>query len=111
MVLFPPSEGTEYLTRADLIAAVQEHVRSEGYTITIRNSNSHYKITHLGCDRGGTYRQRNGINPQTCHRYTASRLTGCPFSVRASEKDGNWILKVRNPDHNYDITNAAAHPI
>lgn len=111
MVLLPPPEGKEYLTRADLIDAVQEHARLEGYAITIRNSNSLYKITHLGCDRGGTYRQRNGITTQTRRRDTTSRLTGCPFSVRASEKDGIWILKVWNPDHNHDVSTATAHPI
>ncbi|KAI9765012.1 MAG: hypothetical protein M1839_005683, partial [Geoglossum umbratile] len=93
MVLLPPSEAEAYDTRQCLITAVQTHAATEGYAITIRHSNNVTKTTYLGCDRGGVYRNRNNLRNDNRQRDTASRLTGCPFSIRASERDGVWTLK------------------
>jgi malonate-semialdehyde dehydrogenase (acetylating) / methylmalonate-semialdehyde dehydrogenase len=112
MALLPPLEAEEYSTRQCLIEAVQAHAAAEGYTITIRHSNNATKTTYLGCDRGGVYRNRNNLHNGNRQRDTASRLVGCPFSIRALEQDNVWTLKVRNADHNHPATDVtAAHPV
>src|SRR5205809_930886 len=112
MALLPPSEGQEFSTRQSLVAALQAHAQSEGYAITVRHSNNQKNNIYFGCDRGGVYRNRNRLHDGNRQRDTASRLTGCPFSIRASEKDDIWTFKVRNPDHNHEpTTSAAAHPV
>jgi hypothetical protein len=111
MNLLPPPEGDGQPSRQALIDTIQAHAKENGYAVTIRNSNSLFNITYLGCDRSGTYRQRNGLNETNRLRDTASRLTNCPFRVRCSLKDGLWIHKVINPSHNHEASSAVAHPI
>jgi hypothetical protein len=88
MVLQPPSEVEEFSSRHELIAFLQAFALTEGYAITIRHSNAAAGNTYLGCDRGGTYRNQNGLHNENRQRNTGSRLTGCPFSIRASSKNG-----------------------
>jgi hypothetical protein len=112
MVLLPPLETEEYDTRQCLITAVQTHAAAEGYAVMIRHSSNATKTIYLGCDRGGVYRNRNNLNDSNRQRDTASRLVGCPFSIRASEWNSVWTLKVRNSDHNHLATEViAAHPV
>jgi hypothetical protein len=111
MSLLPPPEGEGHPSRQSLIDAIQAHVRENGYAVTIRNSNSLFNITYLGCDRSGTYRHRNRLNETNRIRDTASRLTGCPFRIRCSLKEGVWVHKVTNPSHNHEASSAVAHLI
>src|SRR6266480_884014 len=112
MALLPPSEGQEFSTRQSLIVALQAHAQSEGYAITIWHSNNHKNNVYLGCDCRGVHHNRNHLHNGNRQRDTASRLTGCPFSIQASGKDDIWTFKVHNPDHNHEpTTSAAAHPV
>ena len=112
MALLPPSEAEEYSTRQSLIAAVQAHAAVEGYAVMIRYSNNATGTVYLGCDKGGVYRNRKNLHDGNRHWDTASRLTGCPFSIRASERNNVWTLKVCNADHNHSATvSSAVHPV
>jgi MULE transposase domain len=112
MSLLPPIEGNEYLDRQSMINAIQQHARDNGYAMTIHRSSTKDGTVYLGCDRGGTYRSRNGICDQRRLRDTGSRQTGCQFSVREDVKDNVWTFKVRNPDHNHEPSiSPIAHPV
>jgi hypothetical protein len=62
MTLQPPSEAGEYSTRQALVDAIQKHALDEGYAVTVRRSCKRDGTIYLGCDYGGKYRPRYGIN-------------------------------------------------
>ncbi len=108
-----PPEGT-YESRAALLTAIQAWAKPRGYafvTGTSRKQSGRLKVV-FACDRYGRIPQ--STTERT--RHTASRKTGCKFSVLAKEsRDGTWILSHR-PDQAYAQHNhgpspqAATHP-
>lgn len=105
--LVPPPE-TSYPDKNTLIAAVQAHGKQHGYNVVIKTSSipSEKKPGRaakiwLRCDRGGTYRPRNGLTEETRKRKRATRLMDCPFMIIASGSPGMWTLKVHDGRHNH----------
>lgn len=67
-------------SREDLLNIVRDFVVMQGYAISIKKSKKD-KFVIIGCDRGGSYRNRYGIPMENRKRKTASRLINCPFEV------------------------------
>jgi hypothetical protein len=111
MSLLPPPEEVEYYSRKELEDGLQNHAKVNGYAITVQRSNMKDGAIYYHCDRSGVYKPRHGRNEINRIRDTGTRLTDCPFSVRANLKDGTWTIKVRNGDHNHPATPAIAHHI
>ena len=105
--LIPPPE-LSYPDKNSLIAAVQAHGKQHGYNVVIKTSSipsekkpGRIAKVWLRCDRGGTYRPRNGLTEETRKRKRTSRLMDCPFMVIASGSPGLWTVKVENGQHNH----------
>ena len=105
--LDPPPE-VSYPDKGTLIAAVQAHGKQHGYNVVIKTSSipsekkpGRVAKVWLRCDRGGTYRPRNGLTEETRKRKRTSRLMDCPFMVIASGNAGMWTVKVENGQHNH----------
>jgi hypothetical protein len=105
--LIPPPE-IAYPDRNALIAAVQAHAKQHGYNIVIKTSSipdekkpGRVAKVWLRCDRGGTYRPRNGLTEDTRKRKRSTRLMDCPFMIIASGSNGMWTLKVQDGHHNH----------
>lgn len=68
--------------------------------------------TRFRCDGGRKPQKEYAKGMGIKRRGTSTRSTQCPFMVSASNVDGNWCLKVVNPNHNHaGSTNIAAHPL
>ncbi len=105
--LIPPPE-LSYPDKNSLIAAVQAHGKQHGYNVVIKTSSipsdkkpGRVAKVWLRCDRGGTYRPRNGLTEETRKRKRTSRLLDCPFMVIASGSAALWTVKVENGRHNH----------
>src|SRR5215208_6802058 len=108
-MLAPPEEAI-FSSKEDLIQSLRSHAIKEGYMISIRDARpSGY--TRFRCDRGGKPKKRYAEG-DVKHRSTSTRSIQCPFMVSASNVDGDWCLKVVNPNHNHaGSTKIAAHPM
>ena len=91
--LAPPPE-VSYPDKASLIAAVQAHGKQHGYNIVIKTSSipsekkpGRIAKVWLRCDRGGTYRPRNGLTEENRKRKRTSRLMECPFMIIATGRN------------------------
>jgi hypothetical protein len=105
--LVPPPE-VPYPDRNSLIAAVQAHAKQHGYNVVIKTSSipdekkpGRVAKVWLRCDRGGTYRPRNGLTEETRKRRRSTRLVDCPFMIVASGSNGMWTFKVHDGQHNH----------
>ena len=105
--LVPPPEAS-YPDKHTLIQAVQNHGKQHGYNVVIKTSSipsekkpGRVAKVWLRCDRGGTYRPRNGLTEETRKRKRTSRLMDCPFMVIATGQPGMWTVKVTNGQHNH----------
>ena len=77
MSLLPPEEGSEYPDRKTMIEAPQQHAKVNGYAIVVKRSSTKDGTVYLGCDHGGQYRARYGINNSNRTQDTSSQLIGC----------------------------------
>jgi len=109
-MLLPP--GNRYATREELIVEARSWTQGEGFVLAIKRSDRDSRVV-LGCDRGGSYRNRLGLTNETRKRTTSSRLSECPFQmVGTKSKEGFWGLRVKNGEHNHEPSeNVAGHPI
>ena len=105
--LIPPPEAS-YPDKNTLIAAVQAHGKQYGYNVVIKTSSipnekkpGRVAKVWLRCDRGGTYRPRNGLTEETRKRRRSTRLLDCPFMIIASGSPGMWTVKVQDGRHNH----------
>ena len=105
--LIPPPE-VPYPDRNTLIASVQDHAKRHGYNVVIKTSSipdekkpGRVAKVWLRCDRGGTYRPRNGLTEDTRKRKRSTRLLDCPFMIIATGSNGMWTLKVQDGRHNH----------
>jgi hypothetical protein len=105
--LVPPPEAS-YPDKNSLIAAVQAHGKQHGYNVVIKTSSipnekkpGRAAKVWLRCDRGGTYRPRNGLTEETRKRKRSTRLMDCPFMIIASGSNGMWTFKVHDSRHNH----------
>ena len=96
----PPTEQI-FDSRDSLTASVRQHALSQGYAITTIRSITD-KYIYLGCDRGGTYRDRVNAPEGAKRRTTTTRRIGCPFKLYGKKLlDDKWELQVQNPNHNH----------
>lgn len=102
MMLPPPSRT--FQDREDLISYVRDFGVSQGYVVTIRKSKKDRSVV-LGCDRGGTYRNRRNVEEMKRKRKASSRLINCPFQAIGKKDDDVWVLTVRNGEHNHEPLN------
>ena len=108
MVGPPPAQ---FHNREDMLAYVKDWAANHGYAIVI--GRSRHNKCWLKCDRGGKYNDRYQENPEDRKRKRAdSRLTDCPFQVRAvMKKDGIWRVTTAKPFHNHEpIQDLTHHP-
>lgn len=101
-----------FANRDDLITYVRNHYHQLGYGVSITRSDKDLRVT-LGCDLGGQYRNRSGLDAEKRQRKTGTRLIGCKWQARGlKDKDGLWKIEVRNDKHNHKPSmNMAGHPI
>lgn len=99
MMLPPPSRT--FHDREDLVNYVRDFGVSQGYVVTIRKSKKDRSVV-LGCDRGGTYRNRRSAEEMKRKRKESSRLINCPFQAVGRKDDDVWVLTVRNGEHNHE---------
>src|SRR5690348_3844805 len=107
-MLLPPPTST-FVNRNDLIAYCRNFTTAEGYKLIIGDSKVNSYV-YLNCDMGGAYRNRYGLNDETRQRITASRKTGCKFSLYCTLQNGEWSFVVRNGEHNHEATDLRGHP-
>ncbi|KAJ6016181.1 isochorismatase family hydrolase [Penicillium herquei] len=108
MALLPPPAGT-YPDKETLMNVVHAHSKAHHYNVVVKTSSmptqDKPRRTHkiwLRCDRGGSYRARNGLTEETRKRRRTSRLMDCPFQLTATKmEDGQWKLDINNPNHNH----------
>lgn len=119
MASFPddclPPEGY-FESRNALFESINLWATTRGYAFTTQRSTREkngYSTVIYACDRSGQP-PKSSVERQ---RKTATRKTGCPFSVLAKESiNGSWILK-RRLDQRFSIRNhepsrhPSAHPI
>jgi hypothetical protein len=105
----------EYESRDTLYASINAWAATRGYAFTTQRSakakSGKTTITYA-CDRAGQPPSAS----RECQRKTATRRTGCLFSVLAKESfNGTWALKHRPDDcfaiHNHEPSqHPSAHP-
>ncbi|KAL5701799.1 hypothetical protein ACHQM5_027098 [Ranunculus cassubicifolius] len=109
--LLPPPEK-KFQNREELLAFVHYFSLLQGYITTIRDSKKEQYVT-LGCDRGGSYRNRTKTPTEERKRTTtSSRLINCPFQIKGAKLvDGSWVLRIKSGAHNHEIsTDMFGHP-
>ncbi|KAF6138869.1 hypothetical protein GIB67_018600 [Kingdonia uniflora] len=106
--------------REELLAWARKAAMSLGFVVTIKKSSQSRKgknpRTQLHCDRSGSFRDRTGKNRYLYKtdrnkdesgirkRRSRSKLTGCPFELRAAKKGRKgdlWEIKVHCGHHNH----------
>lgn len=107
--MLPPEPGT-FRDREDLITYVRDFGANQGYVVTIKKSRKDRRVI-LGCDRGGVYRNRRKIDESKRKRKATSRLINCPFEAIGKKDDDNWVLTIKNGDHNHEaLKDMSEHP-
>src|ERR1043166_1730803 len=95
----PPPPDAAYNSRDEAYDALKEHGIRFGYGFRIAGSRPYGAAVknriYYCCDK---YRQ---YNSQARVRSTASRASGCPFRVAIYQKDNQWMLQVKNDQHNH----------
>ncbi|XP_057495903.1 methylmalonate-semialdehyde dehydrogenase [acylating], mitochondrial-like [Actinidia eriantha] len=108
-MMLPPSPGT-FRDREDLVSYVRDFGASQGYVVTIKKSRKDRRVI-LGCDRGGTYRNRRKVEEYIRKRKASSRLINCPFEAIGKKDDDVWILVIKNGEHNHEpLNDMSEHP-
>ncbi|KAL5704010.1 hypothetical protein ACHQM5_022490 [Ranunculus cassubicifolius] len=108
-MLSPPTRS--FHSRDELLQYVRNFSISQGYATTIRDSKTDKYVT-IGCDRGGTYRNRMNTSMEDRKRKTSSRLIDCPFRIKGIKVDGgSWVIQTKNGTHNHEASrDMAGHP-
>lgn len=108
MPLEPPPEST-YATQEEAINAIKQFAISQRYMVSLIEARK-TGYTRFRCDRGQKYRPSH--TSSKIRRKSVSRQTGCPFQVNTHRKDGKWVVKVTNPEHNHPPSDdIKAHPL
>ncbi|KAL9112586.1 MAG: hypothetical protein Q9227_003157 [Pyrenula ochraceoflavens] len=106
-----------YPDRESLKDSLQTFAREHGYGMAIKTSSrpdekksGRAAKLWLRCDRGGTYRPRNGLTEETRKRKRTSRLTDCQFLIIATGQTENlWTFEVIHPFHNHGPYSETPH--
>ena len=96
----PPPPG-EFKSREELLEYQKEWAESQGFAVVIGRSRPNR--LWVKCDRGGEYADKHLHDPENRKRKRkATRLTGCPFNVKATmKKDKIWRCHTENGEHNH----------
>ncbi|PIA30776.1 hypothetical protein AQUCO_05400108v1 [Aquilegia coerulea] len=106
--LLPPPIKT-FQDREELLKYVQCFSLLQGYITTIKDSKKDQYVT-LGCDRGGSYRNRTKTPIEERKRKSSSRLINCPFRIKGVKLvNGSWVLRVATGAHNHEASNDMSH--
>ncbi|PIA55362.1 hypothetical protein AQUCO_00800248v1 [Aquilegia coerulea] len=108
--MLPPPVRT-FNSREELLEYVHDFSLSQGYATTIRDSEKDKYVT-IGCDRGGTYRNRSNTSIEERKKKSGSRLINCPFRIKSVKLvDGSWIIRISNGTHNHEASkDVSGHP-
>ncbi|PIA24917.1 hypothetical protein AQUCO_04100189v1 [Aquilegia coerulea] len=108
-MLPPPVRSFD--SREKLLNYIHDFSFSQGYATTIRDSERDKYVT-IGCDRGGTYRNRTNIPLEERKKKSGSRLINCPFRIKGVKLvGGSWILRISNGTHNHEASkDMSGHP-
>lgn len=98
-MMLPPPPRT-FKDREELLTYAREFGVSQGYVLTIRKSKRNNSVV-LGCDRGGSHRNRRNSEAPKRKRKESSRLIDCPFEIVGKKDDDVWEIKIRNGEHNH----------
>lgn len=100
MSLAPPPPA-EFNSREETLEYLKAWAKTQGFAVVIGRSRSNR--LWIKCDRGGEYADKHMNDPENRKRKRkATRLTGCPFNVKASmKKDQIWRCHTENPNHNH----------
>ena len=110
MSLAPPPPG-EFENRDDLLEFLKDWGEHQGFAVVIGRSRPNR--LWIKCDRGGEYADKHLHDPENRKRKRkATRLTGCPFNVKATmKKDKIWRCFTENPQHNHPPSeDLSVHP-
>ena len=110
MSLAPPPPG-EFASRDELLDSLKEWGEHQGFAVVIGRSRQNR--LWIKCDRGGEYADKHLHDPENRKRKRkATRLTGCPFNVKATmKKDKIWRCHTENPQHNHPPSeDLSVHP-
>ena len=113
--MLPPPSG-QFASHNELLAHVRAFARTQGYAVTVKRSRTdakgEIKNVTMRCDRGGSYRNRLNLTADSRRRQTASRLLDCPFELFGTRRNDVWYLKIRNSEHNHEVSeDMSGHPI
>ncbi|KAJ5441771.1 hypothetical protein N7491_004177 [Penicillium cf. griseofulvum] len=109
-----PGPVTQFRTREEGIAAINEFARPHGYAVTSRRSKTTkkgvVKTIRLICDRGRVPAEVTE-EPLAKRRNTNTLATGCPFRIalRLNLTTDHWHLTIENPTHNHLPSPASTH--
>lgn len=110
MSLAPPPPG-EFSSRDELLDYLKDWGEQQGFAVVIGRSRPNR--LWIKCDRGGEYADKHLHDPENRKRKRkATRLTGCPFNVKATmKKDKVWRCHTETPDHNHPPSeDLSVHP-
>ena len=110
MSLAPPPPG-EFTSRDELLDSLKDWGERQGFAVVIGRSRPNR--LWIKCDRGGEYADKHLHDPENRKRKRkATRLTGCPFNVKATmKKDKIWRCHTENPQHNHPPSeDLSVHP-
>src|SRR5690242_20041246 len=91
-----------FSSRDELIKYAEEIGRSQGYAISIKDSQTDDYVV-LVCKRGGAYRNYLGLTAKTRKRKTKTYRCGCPFKLYGKKVTvDQWVLEVKNDEHTHE---------
>jgi hypothetical protein len=92
----------EFQSRIDLIQQVTSHYKEAGVLLKVGRHSDQRRVM-LQCLSGDNYSERRQKKEYT--RSTSSRLSGCPFVVKAlfSKKRNTWQVTEILEEHNHDM--------
>ena len=112
MPLEPPPNDELYCSLAEAATALQEHTAEQGYAVSVtrskqdKNGETYKRV--FACSHGGVPTEHT--NPRRIR--TSTRRIGCEFKcyILNSKKDGGWIIRVTESEHNHEHSDPSAYP-
>ncbi len=104
----PSSTEKSYVTVKTLMEDVNKTASRNGYNVVMKggnkkDKNGNLRKVKLGCTKGGEYKENVGEVGEVGQGGPQRRQqrTGCPFKAYASQKNYEWYLRVKCPEHNH----------
>ncbi len=105
MRLLPPPTDKHYPTFNALIEDVNKTTSRQGYNVVKSGGNKKdmnrdlWKV-RLGCSKRKSYNEEGEV-VRLGVRQRRRQATDCQWKAYATRKDGNWYLRVEEPEHNH----------